>query len=193
MTAARPSSFAIAPIVLGLALAAAGCDNMKHQPNSRPYDPSTYFSNGASARLPPAHTVPSGPRPDDAFLTGASQGRWLASAPVPITRQILQRGRERFNINCAVCHGEDGYGRGIVVRRGFPAPPSFHSDALRALPAGQIYDVITRGYGAMYPAADRVAPADRWAIVLYIRALQLSQHATVAEVAPADQARFLHP
>jgi mono/diheme cytochrome c family protein len=187
------SFFRIAPILLSLALAEAGCDNMKHQPNSRPYDPSVYFSNGASARLPPAHTVPSGPRPSEAFLTGKSHDQWLASVPVPATRRVLERGRERFNINCAVCHGEDGYGRGIVVRRGFPAPPSFHSEALRTLPAGQIYDVITRGYGAMYPAADRVAPADRWAIVLYIRALQLSQHATLADVASTAQAQLLHP
>jgi mono/diheme cytochrome c family protein len=190
---APPLSSRIWPILLGLALAGAGCDNMKHQPNSRPYDPSAYFSSGASARLPPAHTIPSGPRPDEAYLTGKSRDQWLARAPVPITRGVLERGRERFNINCAVCHGEDGYGRGIVVRRGFPAPPSFHTDALRALPAGQIYDVITRGYGAMYPAADRVTPADRWAIVLYIRALQRSQHATLADVAPAEQARLLRP
>jgi mono/diheme cytochrome c family protein len=137
--------------------------------------------------------VPSGPRPDEAFLTGRRNGQWLASVPVPVSRAVLERGRERFIIHCAVCHGEDGYGRGIVVRRGFPAPPSFHTAALRALPSGQLYNVITQGYGAMYPAADRVAPADRWAIVLYIRALQLSQHAALADVAPADQASLLRP
>jgi mono/diheme cytochrome c family protein len=178
----------------GLALgASAGCDNMKHQENIRPYDPSAHFSNGSSARIPPAHTVPAGALPSGAFLTGRQEGQWVVSVPVPVTREILERGQSRFNINCAVCHGEDGYGRGIVVRRGFPAPPSFHDAALRAAPAGQLYEVITDGYGAMYPAADRVAPADRWAIVLYIRALQLSQHASLADVAPADRIGLLRP
>jgi mono/diheme cytochrome c family protein len=187
----------IRPILPGLfgclLLAASGCDNMKHQPNARPYDPSSQFADGASARTPPAHTVPNGPRATEAFLTGKSRGQWLARVPVPVTRPILERGQARFNIDCAVCHGEDGYGRGIVVRRGFPPPPSFHSAAVLALPPGQIYDVITHGYGAMYPAADRVAPADRWAIVLYIRALQLSQHASLADVPPAEQAAFAQP
>jgi len=176
---------------LGLAMAAwGGCDNMKHQANLRPYDPSVHFADGASARPPPAHAVPSGPRPSEAFLTGRRAGQWIADLPVATTRALLERGRERYNIDCAVCHGEDGYGQGIVIRRGFPAPPSLHDAALRAAPAGRLYEAIVRGYGAMYPAADRVAPADRWAIVAYIQALQLSQHASLADL-PAEERALL--
>jgi mono/diheme cytochrome c family protein len=181
-------------IAAGLALAAlAGCDNMKHQPNFRPYDPSDHFSDGGSARAPPAHAVPAGALPAESFLTGRRGGQWLAVVPAPVTRAVLERGRERFAIECAVCHGEDGYGHGIVVRRGFPAPPSLHSALLRAAPAGQLFAVITQGYGVMYPAADRVTPADRWAIVLYLRALQLSQHASLADVPAADRAGLFQP
>jgi mono/diheme cytochrome c family protein len=105
--------------------------------------------------------------------------------PMPVTTELLARGQERFGIYCAVCHGDDAYGQGMIVQRGFPAPPSFHTDRLRQAPAGHFFDVMTRGYGVMYPYASRVTPADRWAITAYIRALQLSQHAPAAAL-PAD-------
>ncbi len=105
------------------------------------------------------------------------------SAP-PVTLALLQRGQERFRIDCTPCHSELGDGRGMVVQRGFPAPPSYHSDRLRAAPVQHFYDVITNGYGAMYSFADRVRPEDRWAIAAYIRALQQSQNATLADVPP---------
>jgi mono/diheme cytochrome c family protein len=98
-----------------------------------------------------------------------------AVTPPQVTPSLLARGRERFGIYCSPCHGYDGYADGIVVARGFPRPPSFHSPQLRAAPAQLFFDTITNGYGAMYSYADRVAPSDRWAIVVYIRALQLSQ------------------
>ena len=110
--------------------------------------------------------------------------------PYPITRALLQRGRERFDIHCAPCHSPVGDGDGMIVRRGFPQPPSYHSARLRAAPDRHFYDVITRGYGIMYSYADRVAPEDRWAIVAYIRALQLSQYASLKDV-PADEASRL--
>ncbi len=103
---------------------------------------------------------------------------------MPVTRQSLARGRERFNIYCAVCHGATGDGNGMIVQRGFPQPPSFHDQRLRDAPAGHFVDVITNGYGVMYSYASRVAPEDRWAIAAYIRALQLSQHAASADAEP---------
>ena len=100
---------------------------------------------------------------------------------MPVTRDLLRRGEERFNIYCAVCHGATGSGDGMIVQRGFPQPSSFHDDRLRQAPVGHFVDVISRGYGVMYSYASRVRPDERWAIAAYIRALQLSQHA-----APAD-------
>jgi mono/diheme cytochrome c family protein len=92
-----------------------------------------------------------------------------------------------FDINCSACHGRDGYGQGMIVERGFPPPPSFHSDRLRNAPVGHFFDVITNGYGVMYPFGSRIAPADRWAIISYIRALQFSQHAAAAQLDAADR------
>jgi mono/diheme cytochrome c family protein len=177
--------------VLALLLLLCGCDNMDHQPNVRPMEPSAHFPNGSSAQPPPAHTVARGaPLPGDSRVNALRDGELVTQLPVPLTRELLDRGRERFNIFCATCHGEDGYGRGIVVRRGFPAPPSYHEERLRAAPIGHFYDVITRGYGVMYSYADRVAPNDRWAIAAYIRALQRSQHAVLADVPAAERNRL---
>lgn len=171
-----------------LAIAAgAGCGNMKKQANARPYDASPDFADGTSARTPPAHTVPAGVLPPEA--TDAS-GRLRTALPVPVTAELLRRGRDEFNAECSACHGPDGYGQGIVVRRGFPPPPSLHEDRLRSAPDGHLYDVMVRGYGLMYPAGHRVAPADRWAVVAYIRALQLSQHATLEDVPAARRAEL---
>ncbi|HWA87740.1 MAG TPA: cytochrome c [Opitutus sp.] len=168
-------------------LAVAACDNMDHQSNTRPLEPSPHFPNNASAQPPPTHTVARGSaEPGDVFATGIRNGALTTELPVPLTRALLERGRERFNIYCAICHGRDGYGRGIVVRRGFPAPPSYHEQRLRDAPVGHFFDVITHGYGVMYSYADRVSVPDRWAIAAYIRALQRSQHATLADV-PTDQ------
>jgi mono/diheme cytochrome c family protein len=108
-----------------------------------------------------------------------------AAFPFPVTRDVLDRGRQRFDIFCSPCHGRDGYGHGIVVQRGFTSPPSFHTDTLRAYPPGHFVAVMTEGYGAMPQYAKQVSARDRWAIAAYIRALQLSQHAVVADV-PAD-------
>ena len=168
-------------------LALAACDNMEHQRNVRTLQPSSHLPQGASAQPPPAHTVAHGSaRPDDVYTTGLLNGALTTELPVPLTRELLDRGRERFNIYCAICHGRDGYGRGIVVRRGFPSPPSYHEQRLRDAPIGHFFDVMTHGYGVMYSYADRVSVGDRWAIAAYIRALQRSQHATLADV-PASQ------
>lgn len=176
----------------GLTLA-AGCDNMKHQNNYRPYQPAAFFPNGSEAQAPPAGTVAAGPLPPEALLTGRRGGKWLSELPVPLTPTLVERGRDQFDMACSPCHGLDGYGDGIVVQRGFPHPPSLHERAVRSLPDGQIYDVITNGFGIMYPASDRVPdPKDRWAVVAFVRALQLSQHATLADVPPAERAALQH-
>ena len=152
--------------------------DMYEQPSKRPLEPSPLFPDRASARPLEPGTVSREDAPDlDAAETGLQDGRLVLDVPVPITPQLLARGQEQFGIYCAVCHGADGYGQGMIVQRGFPPPPSFHTDRLRQAPAGHFFDVMTRGYGVMYPYASRVAPADRWAITAYIRTLQLSQNA----------------
>jgi mono/diheme cytochrome c family protein len=109
---------------------------------------------------------------------------------MPVTRDVLARGRERYNIYCTPCHDRLGEGRGMIVQRGFPPPPSYHIDRLRQAPVGHFYSVITNGYGTMYSYASRISPEDRWAITAYIRALQLSQQAKVSDL-PEDDRRHL--
>lgn len=157
--------------ILGLVLILflAGCDqSMTQQPRYDTYGQAPAFENSAAAQLPPEGTVPQ------------SAAAWdeAARTPPKVTPALLKRGRERYNIFCSPCHGLDGYGDGMVVQRGFPAPPSYHSPRLREAPASHFFDVITKGYGVMYSYASRVAPRDRWAIIAYIRALQLSQDAS---------------
>ena len=107
-----------------------------------------------------------------------------------LTPELLARGRERFDAVCSECHDRTGSGNGMVVQRGFPQPPSFHVDRLRNAPIGHFYDVITNGYGVMYSYATRVEPEDRWAIAAYIRALQLSHHANVSDIDPAERTKL---
>ena len=172
----------------------AGCDNMKHQENVRAFAQSTHFADGASARLMPAHTVARGtPAWDDPVATGRKDGILLTVIPLPLTRDLLVRGRDRFTIYCSACHGEDGSGRGIVVGFGFPAPPSYQETWLLKAPAGHFFGVITHGIGRMYPLADRIEARDRWAIVAYVRALQLSQHATLDDVPSAERQHLSTP
>ncbi len=173
-----------------LALAACRPD-MFNQPRYKPYAEDTFFQDGASARPIPPHTVARGRLDEDEqFHTGKEDGKLVEAFPFPITRQILARGRERFEIYCSVCHGSAGDGNGMIVQRGFPAPPSFHIDRLRRTPPGHLFDVMTRGYGVMYSYAARVAPEDRWAIAAYIRALQQSHNARIGDVPPDERAKL---
>jgi mono/diheme cytochrome c family protein len=163
-------------LTVPIALLLAGCDqDMADQPRYDPLEASSQFADGMSARTPVSGTVAR-----DADLAPAPQ-----AIPTPVTMEMLQRGRERFDIFCAPCHGRSGDGRGVIVRHGFPAPPSYHQDALRQAPDRHFYDVISNGYGAMYSYAARVPPADRWAIVAYIRALQVSRDVPLAAL-PAN-------
>ena len=124
------------------------------------------------------------------FDTGKIAGALAETLPFPVDRAVLERGQDRYRIFCTPCHGELGNGRGMIVRRGFNPPPSFHSEELRKKPVGHYFDVMTRGFGTMYSYASRVPAKDRWAIAAYIRALQLSQHAVVAELPPEDQGQL---
>jgi len=170
-------------------LALCGCrQDMYNQPRYKTFAADPFFSNGSSARPLPPHTVARGHADVDTeyFQGETADGKLVETFPMPITRAMLDRGRERFEIYCAVCHGRTGEGNGMIVQRGFPSPPSYHSDRLRNAPVGYLYHVITDGYGVMYPYASRVQPADRWAIVAYIRALQLSRDAKVGDVPPEE-------
>jgi mono/diheme cytochrome c family protein len=180
----------LAAVALGL----CACDNMQHQRNSRADDPSAFFLDGASARVPPPHTVPrGGPIPGDPLAEGGMGGAWQTAIPLSVDRALLERGRDRYAIFCSDCHGADGYGRGIIVLRGFPAPRSFHEPASRAEAAGKMFEAISRGSGAMYGFGDRIAARDRWALVAYIRALQRSQNATLADVPVSEREGLLAP
>jgi cytochrome c553 len=175
-------------IVLAMACAALpGCRrDMIEQPRFQPLDPNPFFPDGAASRPIPAGTVAREQlREDPHFYTGKSGGQLVTSFPAPVTRQMLERGRERYDIYCSVCHGRDGGGQGMIVLRGFPPPPSLHIQRLQEAPVGHFFDVITNGFGLMYPYASRVNPADRWAIAAYVRALQSSRTARLEEAPPA--------
>lgn len=159
---------------------------MVDQQKVKPLAQDDFFADSRGSRIPPAHTVARGQlREDEQFYTGKIGNDLAATFPMPISPELLARGRERYEIYCAVCHASTGDGNGMIVQRGFPPPPSFHEQRLRDAPIGHFIDVITNGYGVMYSYASRVAPEDRWAVAAYIRALQLSQHATAADADPA--------
>jgi cytochrome c553 len=175
-----------------LALALAACRrDMYNQPRYKPYAEDLFFQDGASARPIPPHTVARGHLDEDEQLhTGKEDGKLVEAFPYPITREILLRGQERFEIYCSVCHGGAGDGNGMIVQRGFPPPPSFHIDRLRHAPVGHFFDVMTNGYGVMYSYAARVSTDDRWAIAAYIRALQASHNAKIDDVPPDERAKL---
>jgi mono/diheme cytochrome c family protein len=180
------------PLLLIGALVLAGCKrNMYEEPKFLPDQQNYYFPGEQVDRKPVDHTVPRGPVDDGAvFYTGKTGDILATNFPVPVTLDLVKHGQELFDINCSACHGRDGYGEGIVVKRGFPQPPSYHSERLRNAPIGHFFEVITDGYGVMYPFGSRISPADRWAIISYIRALQLSQDATAARIEPTDEAQL---
>jgi mono/diheme cytochrome c family protein len=155
-----------------LVLATAGCkQDMIQQPRLDTYAPSSLWRDGTSAR----------PRPEGSIALGALARDREAEAPPSVTPELLSRGRERHRIFCAPCHGLAGDGDGIAVARGFPKPPSYHEQAIAQASAEHLFSVISQGQGKMYGFASRIAPGDRWAIVAYIRALQLSQARAAAE------------
>jgi mono/diheme cytochrome c family protein len=164
---------------------------MARQPRYDPLEPSDFFSDGMAARPRVAGTVARGELSTNPFLdSGKIGGAEADGFPFPITAADLDRGHERFNIYCSECHGRLGDGNGMIPSRGFRRPPSFHTETLRTAPSGHFFDVMTNGFGAMPPYAPQVSVSDRWKIVAYIRALQLSQDATLAQV-PEEQRTVL--
>jgi mono/diheme cytochrome c family protein len=182
-----------------------GCrQDMQNQPKFIPLRSSEFFPDHRSARYPVAGTVP---RLDNAvldaeqldpgsyYLTGKHGPTFGNDLPasLPLTAHLMERGQQRYNIYCAPCHARIGDGNGMIVQRGFKHPPSFHQERLRNAPIGYFYDIMSNGLGAMPDYASQVKPADRWAIAVYIRALQTSQNAQISDVAPADVDKLKAP
>ena len=187
--AMRPKSLAVAALCL---LAATGCrQDMHNTPTAQPLRESHFVKGVSSARPLVEGTIARGTLQDDAaFFTGKSGAVLVDALPFPLTAEVLDRGQQRYNIYCAPCHGVSGNGDGMIVKRGYRQPPSFHIDRLRTVEIGHYFDVITNGFGAMPDYRAQVSPRDRWNIAAYIRALQLSQHATTADVPGGDPTKL---
>lgn len=189
-------------LILAIALSATtGCDlvplHMRHQPRYDPFEKSEMFDDNTAARPLDPNTVSQGEwgqiKLDESFYTGKiNENDYVTEVPLAVERALLERGREQYDIYCAPCHSRIGDGQGMIVQRGFPRPPAFHTDRLRQQPDGYIYEVISNGFGVMYSYSARIQPADRWAIVAYLRALQLSQNAPL-EAAPEEKQKALQP
>ena len=183
----RGRGMRIALATLCLTAATACRQDMHNQPKYRGLRPSTFFADGSSARPLVEGTVARGTlQEDEGFFTGKVNKADVKELPFAVDAQVLDRGQERFNIYCTPCHGRTGAGNGMIVQRGFRQPPSYHEDRLRNAPVGYFFDVMSHGFGAMQDYSSQVPVADRWAIAAYIRALQLSQRATMEDV-PADR------
>jgi len=174
------------------ALALAGCDmalrqDMADQPKNRPLSSSDFFSDGRSARPLIEGTVARGAIDNDVY----NVPKEYAGFPLPVDEKLLARGEDRYKVFCTPCHGLQGDGNGMVAVRGMKHPPSYHLDRLRQSPNGYFYDVITNGFGSMYSYSERIAPRDRWAIIAYVRALQLSRNAKAADLPESVRQKLL--
>lgn len=176
-------------IVAMLALFSA-CTDMYDQPKYRPLRSSKQYADGSSRNLIEGTVARGYARTDDLLYTGRVQGRLADMFPFPVTDSIVHWGQNRFNTFCSPCHGALGNGEGMIVQRGFPKPNSFHFDSVRTKPAGYYFDVITNGFGRMYSYAASVPAEDRWAIIAYIRALQLSQRVPVEHLTESDRGKL---
>lgn len=195
------SLFTIA--VIGLAGLASCRQDMHDQPKYEAYEGSDFFADSQANRVEVEGTVARGFLNEDEALYGPSPTAgtpdstkpktYLSSFPFAISAKMLDRGEERYNIYCAPCHAETGVGDGMVVRRGYRKPPTLHQDRLRNQPVGYFFDVITNGFGVMPPYADQIPVRDRWAIVAYIKALQLSQNANYTDVPAGQRAQLGQP
>jgi mono/diheme cytochrome c family protein len=181
-------SSAQAVVIAAACVALVGCrQDMHDAPSYDPLQQTNFFANGAASRPLVANTVARGQLRDDEHLyTGKINGQVATEFPMPVTKAVLDRGQERFNVYCSPCHGRTGEGNGMIVQRGFRQPPSYHEERLRNVPVGYFFDVMTNGFGAMQDYSAQVTVPDRWAIAAYIRVLQLSRSATVNDV-PADR------
>jgi mono/diheme cytochrome c family protein len=180
-------------LLLAALFVCAGChQDMKNQPRYEPLEESSFFPNDMSSRPLVAGTVARGQLNEDiVFQTGKDEsGNFVAEVPLPLSRELLERGQSRFNIYCTPCHARTGNGDGMVVQRGFKRPPSYHIERLVNAPSGHFFDVMTKGFGVMPSFAVQLDPRDRWAIVAYIRVLQLSQNATLEDVPPSERVQL---
>ena len=185
----------VAVAVLVALTGAAGCRQDMHDgPRYKPLQQSDIYPDKRSARPIIEGTVARGVlHEDDVFYTAMQAGAPVEKIPMPLTEAVVARGRERFNIYCSPCPGVAGDGDGMIVKRGYKQPTSYHDPRLRNEKAGYFFDVMTRGFGQMPDYAAQVSPRDRWAIVAYIRALQLSQHASVGDLTAEERNRLEHP
>lgn len=175
------------PLIAAFAVA-CGASPMSDQRRIEPFEASDAWTDGRGARPVPEGTVARGRlEADDHLYRGLVGGRPARGFPFPLTRDVLDRGRERYGIYCTPCHDAAGTGRGMVVRRGFNPPPSFMEDRLREVPEGHLFRVISDGFGTMYGYGDRIEPEDRWAIVAHVRALQIAGGASAADLPDTDR------
>jgi hypothetical protein len=179
---------------MATALLLAGCRaDMQDQPKFIPQRGTTMFADGRSARPQVANTVARNQvHENEYFYTGMVNGKEGDGLPFALTPEVMQRGQERYNIYCTPCHSRVGNGAGMIVQRGYRPAGNFHSDRLRNAPLGHFFAVMTNGYGAMPDYAAQLTPEDRWAVVAYIRALQLSQNAKPSDVAPGAKVQDVH-
>lgn len=189
--APTPRAAGICLTVLAALLAGCEREDMHNQPKYELYEESDFFADGMAARPRVEGTVARGQLlgNDPLLVSRAPGGGYVGEYPFEITRGALDRGRQRYDIYCSMCHGATGYGDGMIVRRGFAKPPSLHDDRLRNSPPGYFVDVIQHGFGAMYSYGDRVGPEDRWKIAAYVKTLQLSQRADIAMLSPEMRQR----
>ena len=186
------SARAGALVAVLLCMFLVGCSlkqDMAVQPKNRPLTPSDFFSDGRSERPLIENTVARGSIAEDEFAVTKDSN----SVPLPVNQALLERGEERYKIFCSPCHGLQGDGNGMVAMRGMKHPPTYHQDRLRQVTNGYIYDVITNGFGAMLSYSAQIPPRDRWAIVAYVRALQLSRNAKLNDLPPDVREKVLHP
>lgn len=179
ISASRVLTAACAAVALFLS---GGCrylkQDMANQPKNLPLSPSDFFGDGRSERPPVENTVARGSLVDDGLYVPKDSNAF----PLPVNRELLERGQSRYKIFCTPCHGLQGDGNGMISMRGMKHPPSFHQDRLRQAPNGYFFDNITNGFGAMYGYSAQIPPRDRWAIIAYVRALQLSRNAKAADL-----------
>jgi mono/diheme cytochrome c family protein len=187
-------AFRFSRILLALCVVATtACrQDMHDQPRFEPLEGTTFFQDGRASRPLVEGTVARDHlRIDEHLYTGKVGGELAKTFPFAIDKNVLERGQERYNIYCSPCHDKAGTGQGMIVQRGFRPPPSYHIDRLREAPPGYFFDVITNGFGAMYSYADRISPQDRWAIIAYLRVLQLSQNATLDDAPPEQRSQLV--